>query len=57
MSLATMRMLLTAKNPELATLASKPRSDTSIYPHWEMSLNGTATLRFLPDGNTDNSFF
>ena len=57
MSLEQMRKLLTAKNPELATLAIKPRADTSIYPHWEMALNATATIRFLPDGNTDNPFF
>ncbi len=57
MSLEKMRRLLTAKNPELATLTSKPRADTSIYRHWEMALNATATLRFLPDGNTDNPFF
>jgi hypothetical protein len=56
-SLEKMRNLLTAKNPELATLASKPRADKSIYRHWEMALNATATIRFLPDGNTDNSFF
>lgn len=57
MSLEQMRKLLTAKNPELATLAMKPRADTSIYPHWEMALNATATIRFLPDGRTDNPFF
>jgi hypothetical protein len=56
-SLEKMRNLLAAKNPELATLASKPRADTSIYRHWEMPLNATATIRFLPDGNTDNPFF
>ena len=48
---------LTAENAELAALAIKPRADTSIYPHWEMAANATATLRFLPDGNTDNPFF
>jgi hypothetical protein len=57
MSLERMRELLTANNPELATLAIKPRADTSIYQHWEMAANATATIRFLPDGNTDNTFF
>ena len=57
MSLQEMRKLLTAKNSEFAAQANKPRSDTSIYPHWEMALNATATLRFLPDGNIDNPFF
>ena len=57
MSLERMRKLLIAKDPELASQATKPRADTSIYPHWEMAPNATATLRFLPDGNTDNPFF
>jgi hypothetical protein len=57
MSLEQMRKLLIAKDPELATQATKLRADTSIYPHWEMAANATATLRFLPDGNTDNTFF
>ena len=57
MSLERMRKLLIAKDPELASQAKKPRADTSIYPHWEMATNATATLRFLPDGNTDNTFF
>ena len=57
MSLEQMRKLLTANDPELATQAMKPRADKSIYPLWEMATNATATLRFLPDGNTDNPFF
>ena len=57
MSLEKIRRLLKAKNPELATLASKPPADTSIYRHWEIPLNATTTLRFLPDANTENSFF
>ena len=57
MSLQEMRKLLTAKNSELAAQAIKPRTDRSIYPHWEMAINASATLRFLPDGNTDNPFF
>jgi hypothetical protein len=43
MSLEEMRKLLTANNPELTDLAIKPRADTSIYPHWEMAPNTTAT--------------
>ena len=57
MSLERMRKLLRAENAELAALAIKPRADTSIYPHWEMASNATATLRFLPDGSTNNTFF
>ena len=31
--------------------------DNSIYPHWSMEEGQAATLRFLPDGNTKNTFF
>ena len=31
--------------------------DNAIYPFWNMKEGDTATLRFLPDGNKDNTFF
>ena len=31
--------------------------DNSIYPHWSMEEGQSATLRFLPDGNSKNTFF
>ena len=31
--------------------------DNAIYPHWSMEEGSSATLRFLPDGNTKNTFF
>ena len=31
--------------------------DSAIYPHWSMEEGQAATLRFLPDGNTKNTFF
>ena len=31
--------------------------DNAIYPFWNMKEGEQATLRFLPDGNTDNTFF
>ncbi len=31
--------------------------DNSIYPHWNMEEGQSATLRFLPDGNSKNTFF
>ena len=31
--------------------------DKSIYPHWNMEEGQSASLRFLPDGNTKNTFF
>jgi hypothetical protein len=31
--------------------------DNSIYAHWNMEEGQTAIVRFLPDGNTQNTFF
>ena len=31
--------------------------DNAIYPHWNISEGSTATLRFLPDSNSSNTFF
>jgi len=31
--------------------------DKSIYPFWNLKEGGESTMRFLPDGNTDNTFF
>ena len=31
--------------------------DNAIYPHWNMDEGASASIRFLPDGNTKNTFF
>jgi len=31
--------------------------DNAIYPFWNMKEGESATMRFLPDGNPDNTFF
>jgi hypothetical protein len=31
--------------------------DNAIYPFWNMKEGETSTMRFLPDGNADNTFF
>ena len=36
---------------------TKSNSDNTIFPHWNIPDNTTASLRFLPDGDTDNPFF
>ncbi len=35
----------------------KQQADNSIYPHWNMDEGTTATIRFLPDGDSNNQFF
>jgi len=36
---------------------NKTGGDNSIYPFWNLKEGGESVLRFLPDGNTDNTFF
>jgi hypothetical protein len=36
---------------------SSTGGDNAIYPHWNMEEGSSTTLRFLPDGNTKNTFF
>ena len=36
---------------------SGPSGPNPIYPFWNMKEGESATLRFLPDGNSDNTFF
>ena len=31
--------------------------DNGVYPHWNIPDSSTATLRFLPDGDTKNDYF
>jgi len=31
--------------------------DSAIYPHWNIAEGQTATVRFLPDGDPNNTFF
>ena len=33
------------------------QGDSAIYPHWNIQEGQEAVLRFLPDGNTKNTFF
>jgi hypothetical protein len=35
----------------------QPQGDSAIYPHWNIQEGQSATLRFLPDGNSKNTFF
>lgn len=34
-----------------------PTGDSAIYPHWNMEEGQAASVRFLPDGNSKNTFF
>ena len=52
-----MRDLLIAEDPDLANLSSSPSRDPSIFSNWKMAVGAAAMLRFLLDGNKDNTFF
>jgi len=39
------------------TTGSTGGGDNAIYPHWNMQEGKEAVVRFLPDGNSDNTFF
>ena len=56
-SLAEIRAKL--KEQELRGSDNNQRSggDNSIYPFWNLKEGQEAVVRFLPDGNTDNTFF
>ena len=55
-SLAEIRAKL-AEQQNRSTSNSTGGGDNAIYPHWNMQEGKEAVVRFLPDGNTDNTFF
>jgi hypothetical protein len=54
-SLADIRARLAAQ--ENRSTQNYPQSDGAIYPHWKMDEGATASIRFLPDADGNNSFF
>ena len=54
-SLAEIRARLAASETKQG--GSGTGGDGGIYPHWNMEEGQSATLRFLPDGNSKNTFF
>ena len=54
-SLAEIRAKLQAA--ESRTGGNSTGGDNAIYPHWNIAEGSTAKVRFLPDGNSKNSFY
>ena len=54
-SLAEIRARIQAA--ENKSTGSTQQSDNAIYPHWNIDEGTSATIRFLPDGNANNTFF
>jgi hypothetical protein len=55
-SLAEIRARLAAAENK-GSNNSQGGGDRAVYPHWNMEEGQSATLRFLPDANTKNTFF
>ena len=55
-SLADIRARLAAQENK-STGNNYPQSDGAIYPHWKMDEGALASMRFLPDADSSNSFF
>lgn len=54
-TLAEIRAKLQAANQQQGS--SQTSGDNGVYPHWNIQEGQTATLRFLPDGDPNNTFF
>ena len=57
MTISELRKKLLAQATPFQTIPPRPTTDPAIFPHWSLPNQGSATIRFLPDGNPDNSFF
>jgi hypothetical protein len=55
-SLAEIRAKL-QESQNKAPGSSSGGGDNAIYPHWNMQEGKEAVVRFLPDGNSNNTFF
>jgi len=56
-SLAEIRAKLKEQENRSSGNSNQSSGPNPIYPFWNMKEGETATLRFLPDGNPDNTFF
>jgi hypothetical protein len=56
-SLADIRARLVAQENKGQNKNSGNQSDNAIYPFWNIDEGATSTVRFLPDGDNNNSFF
>ena len=56
-SLAEIRARIAAQENKSNNKGSNTQSDNAVYPHWNMDEGTTASVRFLPDGNSKNDFF
>lgn len=56
-ALDAIREKLKALDDKTSTTNRPGSGDNTLFPHWNINENETATIRFLPDDNLDNTFF
>lgn len=56
-SLSEIRARIAAQENKSQNKNSASQGDGATYPHWNMDEGTTATIRFLPDANSSNTFF
>jgi len=56
-SLSEIRARIAAQENKSQNKNSASQGDGATYPHWNMDEGTTASIRFLPDGNSKNDFF
>lgn len=56
-TLAAIRAKLQAQDTRSQQNQERSQSDNAIYPFWNMQEGSSANVRFLPDGDSANSFF
>lgn len=56
-SLAEIRAKLKEQEGRSTGDGNRTGGDNSIYPFWNLKEGSESTVRFLPDGNSDNTFF
>ena len=56
-SLAEIRARIAAQENKTQNKGSSTQSDNAIYPHWNIDEGAQATIRLLPDADTNNTFF
>ncbi|HRD42002.1 MAG TPA: hypothetical protein PLI52_04505, partial [Prochlorococcaceae cyanobacterium AMR_MDS_5431] len=56
-SLAEIRAKLKEQEARSSGDGNRTGGDNSIYPFWNLKEGSESTVRFLPDGNSDNTFF
>jgi hypothetical protein len=56
-SLSEIRARIAAQENKSQNKNTSAQADGATYPHWNMDEGTTASIRFVPDGDSKNEFF